>query len=110
MGSRPDMFISVLLSTALFLTNTPLQAQERPHAVSRAELRNDLARAAETRQKNEADVRALFASEMGQKALQSAHIAYEKVDQAVSQLSDEELAQMAQQSRQVKADFAAGRL
>jgi hypothetical protein len=111
MGSLAKTFISILLSAALiFFTNTPIQAQEQEHVVPRTDLRNDLAQAAEIRHRNEADVRGLLSSEVGQKALQSAHIDYEKVDQAVSQLSDEELARMAQQSRQLKADFAAGRL
>ena len=111
MGSLGKTFISVLLSAALiFFANTQIQAQEHEHVVPRTDLRNDLAQAAETRHKNEADVRALFSSEEVQKALQSSRIDYKKVDEAVSQLSDEELARMAQQSRQLKADFAAGRL
>jgi hypothetical protein len=62
------------------------------------------------RQGNEAAVRHLMSSEMGQKALQSAKIDYAKVDKAVSQLSDEDVAKLADRSRQVEKDFAAGSL
>ena len=52
----------------------------------------------------------MFVSEPGQKALKSAKIDYAKVDRAVGQLSDEDVAQLAGRSRQVQHDFAAGSL
>ena len=47
-------------------------------------------------------------SDAAQNALKSAHVDYQKVDKAVGQLSDEELAKLAERSRQVEKDFAAG--
>jgi hypothetical protein len=86
------------------------QAQENRHVVSLDELSKDSATPTQTRQANEAAVRHLLSSEAGQKALQSAKIDYAKVDRAVGQLSDEDVAKLADRSRQAEKDFAAGNL
>jgi hypothetical protein len=86
-----------------------VHAQDKQHVVSLDELNKDTGRPAETRQANEAALRQLFSSEQAQKALQSAHIDYTKVDNAVGQLSDEDLAKLATRSRQAQSDFSAGR-
>ena len=86
------------------------QAQENRHVVSLDELSKDSAAPEETRQANEPAVRRLLSSEAAQKALQSAKIEYAKVDKAVGQLSDEDVAKLADRSRQVEKDFAAGSL
>jgi hypothetical protein len=86
------------------------QAQDKQHVVSLSELSKDSAHPAETRQANEAVVRHLLSSELGQHALRSARIDYTKVDKAVGQLSDEDVARLADRSRQVEHDFAAGSL
>ena len=99
----------VLAVGLAFAGVVPARAQEKDHAVSSAQFRQDVQSAAQTRQANEAAVRQMFSSEKGQEALKSAGLDYQKVDQAVSQVSDEELARMADQSRQVQKDFAAGR-
>jgi hypothetical protein len=102
--------LAVTLVLALFWNLGPAQAQDAQHVVSLNELSKDSAVPAETRQANEAEVRQLFSSEQGQKALKSANIDYAKVDKAVGQLSDEDVAKLAGRSRQVEKDFAAGRL
>src|ERR1700757_2508977 len=87
---------SILLAASLALAGSvPAGAQEKDHAVSPGQLRSDMQKAAETRQANEAAVREMFASEKGRAALKSAGIDYQKVDQAVSQASDEDLARVA---------------
>ena len=86
------------------------QGQEKQHVVSLDELKKDAARPAETRQADESAVRNLLSSESGQKALKSADLDLQKVDKAVSQLSDEDLAKLAERSRQAQKDFAAGTL
>jgi hypothetical protein len=86
-----------------------VQAQEKQHVVSLEELNKDAARPAETRQANEADVRHLFSSEQAQNALKSANIDYAKVNRAVGQLSDEDVAKLAERSRQIEKNFAGGR-
>jgi hypothetical protein len=101
---------SMLLVASLASTGTvPVSAQENDHVVSSVQLRKDLQRTSEIRQANEAAVRELFRSEKGRETLKSAGIDYQKVDRAISQVSDEDLARMADRSREVQKDFAAGR-
>ena len=102
---------SVVLAASLMSAGmVPARAQEKEHAVSPAQLRNDVRKFATTRQANEAAVREMFASEAGREALKSAGMDYQKVDQAISQVNDEDLARMAERSREVQKDFAAGRM
>ena len=78
------------------------------HVVSLRELNNSAAQPAIARQSNEAAVRHLLSSQAGQQALKSASVDYQRVDQAIGQLSDEDLARLAQRARQAESDFAAG--
>ena len=91
------------------LASWPMRAsgQEKQHVVSLDELSKDGARPAQTRQANETAVRELLSSEAGQQALKSAKVDYQKVDKAIGQLSDEDLAKVADRSRQAESDFAA---
>jgi hypothetical protein len=50
----------------------------------------------------------LLSSDAGQNALKSANVDYGRVDKAIGQLSDEEVAKLAERSRQAESDFAAG--
>jgi len=88
----------------------PARAQEKQHVVSPGELSKDAARPAQTRQANEEAVRTLLSSDQGQKAIKSTGLDYQRVDKAVSQLSDEDLTKLAERSRQAQSDFAAGRI
>jgi hypothetical protein len=111
MHFRAKMCISLLAMAVLFVAaGIPARAQEQQHVISLTDLNKDAARPAQTRQANQEAVRTLLSSEQGQKALKSAHLEYEKVDKAVGQLSDEDLARLAERSRQAQADFAAGRI
>jgi hypothetical protein len=84
------------------------QQEKQQHVVTLDELNNQAGRRAETRQANEDAIRHLLASDAGQKALKSAEVEYQRVDKAIGQLSDEELAKLADRSRQAESDFAAG--
>ena len=111
MHSRLKGSLFALGIAALFIAaEIPARAQDHQHVVSLGELNKDAARPAQTRQANEEAVRTLLSSDQGQKALKSAKLDYLKVDQAVGQLSDEDLAKLAERSRQAQADFAAGRI
>ena len=101
---------SLIIALLLGVTLAPavVRAQDK-HVVSLDELNKDAARPAQTRQTNEAALRQLFSSEQAQKALKSANIDYARVDKAIGQVSDEDLAKLAERSRQVQNDFAAGR-
>jgi hypothetical protein len=85
------------------------QVQEKQqHVVTSDELNQQVARPAETRHGNEEAVRHLLSSDAGQNALKSANVDYERVDKAIGQLSDEEVAKLADRSRRAESDFAAG--
>jgi len=104
---------SIALVAALLVAGAAAvkaQEQEKDHAVSAQQLRKDVQKAAETRQANEAAVREMFASQAAKEKLKSAGIDYQQVDQAISQVDDQELASMAQRAQGVNKDFAAGRL
>lgn len=111
MHSRAKWCMCLLAIAALFVAAAiPARAQDKQHVVSLSDLNKDAARPAQTRQANEEAVRTLLSSDQGQKALKSAGLDYQKVDKAVGQLSDEDLAKLAERSRQAQADFAAGRI
>ncbi len=111
MHFRVKMCVSMLAIAAVFgLAGIPARAQDKQHVVSLSDLNKDAARPAQTRQANEEAVRTLLSSDQGQKALKSAKLDYQKVDKAVGQLSDEDLAKLAERSRQAQNDFAAGRI
>ena len=104
---------TTLLAAALTLTGMPAtraQGQDKDHAVSSGQLRKDVQKAAETRQANEAAVRQMFASEAARETLKSAGVHHKQVDQAISQVNDEDLARMAQRAHEVNKDFAGGTL
>jgi hypothetical protein len=101
-----SLIIALLLGVAL--APAVVRAQDK-HVVSLDELKKDAARPAQTRQTNEAALRQLFSSEQAQKALKSANIDYARVDKAIGRVSDEDLAKLAERSREVRGDFAAGR-
>jgi len=86
------------------------QGQKGDHAVTADQLHKDVQKAADTRQENERAVREMFRSDQAKQALKSAGIDYRQVDQAVSQVNDEDLARLAERSQAVNKDFAAGRL
>ncbi len=111
MRRRQWMWIAAI-ALALGLTAAPGRTlgQDKQHVVSLEELNKDAARPAQTRQANEAVVRELLSSEAGQEALKSAKVDYQRVDKAIGQLSDEDLAKVAERSRQAESDFAAGGL
>ncbi len=111
MHFRVKVCVSILAIAALFVSaEIPARAQDKQHVVSLSDLNKDAARLAQTRQSNEEAVRTLLSSDPGQKALKSVNLDYQKVDKAVGQLSDEDLAKLAERSRQAQSDFAAGRI
>ena len=105
--SRALAMVVLLFFTGI---STRAQAQEKQHVVSLDELKKDAARPAATRQANEAAVRELLSSEQGQQALKSAKFDFQRVDKAIGQMSDEDVATLAERSRPARADFAAGRI
>ena len=54
-------------------------------------------------------MRQLLSSQQGLQALKAANIDYAKVDKAIGRLSDEDLAKLAERSREAQKNLAAGR-
>jgi hypothetical protein len=100
--------LAVIILPCLGANPARAQAQDK-HVVSVQELSKDAARPAETRQANETALRQMFSSPQAQQALKSANIDYGKLDKAVGQLSDEDVAGLAARSRELQENFAAGR-
>jgi hypothetical protein len=69
-----------------------------------------LVNAAQTRRENQQKVKGLFSSNETRKAMEAAQINPERVDTAISTLSDEELARLAVRADKLDKDFAAGRI
>jgi hypothetical protein len=99
--------VAVCVGAAVSPARAQVQEKQQ-HVVTLDELNKQTVRPVETRQANEAAVRHLLSSGAGQKALKSAKVDYQRVDKAIGQLSDEELAKLADRSRQAENDFAAG--
>lgn len=103
------LYVGVLLLAGLFVgVAGPAIAQEKEHAVSTQDLRKDVQKASDDRRANDAAIRDVLSTEQGQKALRSAGADFKQVNHAVSQLSDEDAARLAAQSRAVQKDIAAG--
>ena len=100
--------LAIIVLPSLAMSPANLQAQEK-HVVSSQELHKEAMRPAQVRGANEAALRQLFSSEQAQQALKSVNIDYSKVDKAVGQLSDEDLAKLAARSQQAQNNFAGGR-
>src|SRR5512145_2759909 len=108
---RFDFWKSVqLLAACLLLTLCATGIRAQTHVVSPSDIHKELVNTARTRQKNLEKTRRLFSSDETRKALEAAKISPEKVDAAVSTLSDDELAQLASRADKLDQDFAAGML
>ena len=102
--------LGIALALGLAAAPSRVAAQDKDHVVSLDELKSDAAKPAQTRADNEAEVRHLLQSEAGQEALKQTKVDYAKVDKAITQLNDNDLATVAEKSRQADHDFAAGGL
>lgn len=84
------------------------QTSDQRHVVSLDELGKDAARPAQNRQADESAIRSLLKTSEGAQALKQAKVDYARVDKAIGQLSDEDVARLGSRARQAQADFAAG--
>jgi Flp pilus assembly protein TadB len=108
---RFDPWQSVRLLAACFLlTLCATSVLAQTHVVSQADIHKELVNDAQTRRKNLEKTRRLFSSDETRKAMEAAKISPEKVDAAISSLSDEELTRLASRADKLDQDFAAGRL
>ena len=103
-------FATMLLAAAVTAGPMWAQSQADQHVVSLGELNKAAAGPAETRRANEAEIRQLFATVDGQKALKSVNVDYAKIDRAVSSMSDEDVARISSRARELNRDFSGGSL
>jgi hypothetical protein len=110
---RFDLEQSVRVVTACLLATifaVPPSLLAQAHLVSPSDLQKELVTATQLRQHNLETVRQFVSSDMAKKALKSAHMDPEQVKNAVSTLSDQELAQLAARADKAQADFVAGNM
>jgi hypothetical protein len=88
----------------------PQDALAQSHVVSLEELQSTTVASTQARQRNVETIRQFVSSPTAEKALKSAHMDSRQVKDAVSRLSDQELAQLAARASKAQADFAAGTL
>lgn len=91
-----------------FLLAAPPNLFAQDHVVSPTQIQKDLAASSEAREQNQQQIERFLSSQGARKAIESAHINYDQVTNAVSMLSDAEMAQLAARSSQAQKDFAAG--
>ena len=104
------MRVRLLVIALIFTLLIPEFVAAQSPLVSSSELREAVAAAAQTRQKNLDEVRSFFASKPARAALKNGKIDYQRVEKAVATMSPDELARLAEKTNQVQKDFAAGAL
>lgn len=84
------------------------QTNDQQHVVSLDELNKDAAQPARNRQADESAIRSLLKTSEGAQALKEAKVDYARVEKAIGQLSDEDVAKLGSRAREAQTDFAAG--
>ncbi|MGH9717695.1 MAG: hypothetical protein ACRD4R_13345 [Candidatus Acidiferrales bacterium] len=90
------------------LVAVPQDVFAQNHVVSPSQLQRDVASASAVRLQNIKDVENLLATPGGRQALESQHLDYRQVKDAVPELSNQELAHLAKMSQDAQQKFAAG--
>ena len=83
---------------------------ETVHVVSPSELLNQAAKTSELRQQHVEKVRRFLSTPTASEALAPTHLDAQQVKNAVAQLNDQELVQLAARADRAERDFAAGYL
>lgn len=102
--------MSTAALVALFPVSQTMFAQTTNHIVSPSDLQKATVDASHQRQQNIDALHSFFSSAQAQQAMQNAHVNPQEVRQAVSGLSDTELAQLASRANKAQSDFAAGNI
>ena len=102
--------ITAAALVAVFAIPINAVAQAANHVVSPSDLAKATVDASQQRQQNIDTLNQFLSSSRAQQALESAHMNPQQVQKAVSGLSDEELAQLANRANKAQMDFAAGNM
>jgi hypothetical protein len=105
-------FIQIATAYVLSICSVPQSvfAQTTEHVVSPAEMNKVVVDASKIRQQNLTTVSEFVSSEKARHALRSSGMRPELVKDAVANLSDAELPQLAAKVQTTQADFAAGKM
>ena len=105
---------AVLPSALMLLVSVPAfgsaATPAQDHLVSPQAMQKQMAESASARQKNIETVRNFLSSPVADRAIRDAHYNPEQVKNAVSSLSDQEVASLAARSAEAQQKFAAGSL
>jgi hypothetical protein len=101
------LYLMLLLPIMLIM---PQIAKAQGPVVSQDELKQALMNASKIRKENLDQLQSFFSSDPSREAFKAAHIDSERVQKAVSTLDDNELAKLADQTRHIQNDIAAGAL
>ena len=111
MASFRRQFVRALAAGTLALVfMIPQDVLAQNHVVSPSELQSAAVASTQARQRNLDTLQQFMSTPAAEKALQSAHMDAQQVKNAVAQLNDQELAQLASRANKAQSDFAAGRL
>ena len=108
-GRKVFCFLSTCCLAAMFAIPSCLMA-ESTHVVSPSDLQQSAVAASQLRQQNVEKVRAFLSTPIAEQAMKSAHVDATQVKNAVPNLSDQELAQLAARADHAQSQFAAGML
>lgn len=101
----------ILLAFILALATSNLQmAMAQDHVVAPSSIQRDVAAASSAREKNQEQLETFVSSPQAAQALKTVHLNVNQVKNALPNLSNEEMAQLAARSQGAQADFAAGRI
>lgn len=88
----------------------PQDVLAQSHVVSPSDLQKAAVATSQARERNIETLRQFVSTPAAEKALKAAHINGQQVKNAVSRLSDDELARLASRADKAQKDFAAGTL
>jgi hypothetical protein len=91
-----------------FFVAAPQIMPAQNHVVSPGQMQNDVAAASTARQNNRKEVWDFLSTKEAQRAMRSANIDPQQVTNAIGQLNDRELTNLAARSANAQRDFAAG--
>ena len=111
MASFANQFVRPLAVAMLALAfMIPQDALAQNHVVSPSELQSAVVASTEARQHNLDTLQQFVSTPTAEKALKAAHMDAQQVKNAVAQLNDQELAQLASRANKARSEFAAGSL
>jgi hypothetical protein len=111
MASLLRQFVRVVTACVLLaIFSVPQSLLAQAHLVSPSDLQQQVLAASQSRMRNLQTLQQFLSSPTAEKAMRSLHADAKQVTNAISSLSDQELAHMAARADKAQADFAAGNI